>query len=259
MKQHLWKYVRGVMWDYESVPDSVEFVERDELLMYKTEGSNSILSNKVAKFDTDENVERLYDQVRSFYGEKAFSWWIGPDSKPDHLASFLQDKGFTYEDTYYGMVLPVNENSRKNKDEYDVIEVESEKDVRNYVEVGAQIWNYDEATIAHLVKQRLSYVKDENRRGGLLIMLDGDEPVGHAGYRFSADGVAMYLAGSGVIPQYRKQGIYRSLLAKRMELARLNSAKYIVTQARKDNSEPVLRKLGFVELGNYEVYRTPIK
>lgn len=254
-QQKLWKYVRGVMWDYESIPDSVEFVERDELLMYKTEGSTSILSNKVTKFTTNSNVESLFNEVLSFYVGKAFSWWIGPDSQPDYLASFIQDKGFTYEDTYYGLVLPVTKNVVTPDVNYDIREVTTEKDVRNYVEVGAQIWNYDEATIEHLVQQRLSYVKEENRRGGLHIVLDGNKPIGHAGYRFSDDGVAMYLAGSGVLPEYRNRGIYRALLAKRMELTRANNAKYIVTQARKDNSEPILRKLGFEDLGRYEVYK----
>ncbi|MGP4079311.1 hypothetical protein ACTWQL_05300 [Pseudalkalibacillus sp. R45] len=42
MNEQLWTYVRGVMWDYESVPDNVEFVECPALLMYKTEGSSSI-------------------------------------------------------------------------------------------------------------------------------------------------------------------------------------------------------------------------
>ncbi|MGM7703026.1 GNAT family N-acetyltransferase [Pseudalkalibacillus sp. Hm43] len=257
MNVQLWKYVRGVMWDYEHIPESVEFVERDDLLMYKTEGSSSILSNKVAKFEAEstEEVAALLDEVLQFYDGKPFSWWIGPDSKPESLEELLLERGLTYEDTYYGLILPIKDDLKPKPIPYQVRVVETVEDVQHYVDVSAEVWGHDDATKEHLVKQRYGYLKTENKRGGFLIAMHGDKPVGYAGYRFSSDGVAMYLAGTGVLPEYRKQGIYHSLLTKRMELAAQNGSKYIVTQARKDNSEPILRKLGFEEIGSYEVYK----
>ncbi len=257
MNEQLWKYVRGVMWDYEHIPASVTFAERDELLMYKTEGSSSILSNKVAKFEagSKEEVAALLDEVLQFYGGKSFSWWVGPDSVPENLKDILVDQGLTYEDTYYGLVLPLEKDLKSRTIPYEIRVVESLEDVEHYVNVSGEVWDYDESTKEHLVQQRYNYLIDKNRRGGFLITLDGGKPVGYAGYRFSSDGVAMYLAGTGVLTEYRKRGIYHALLAKRMELAAQNGAKYIVTQARNGTSEPILRKLGFEEIGRYDVYK----
>lgn len=258
MNEQLWKYVCGVMWDYEKVPDSVDFVERPELLMYRTNGSSSILSNKVAKFeaDSEKQIDDLLEDVFHFYDGKPFSWWIGPDSKPEDLEFRLQEKGMEYEDTYYGLILPLSGSVESTSSGYEIRVVESEEDVRYYMDVSAEVWGHDEATKEHLVRQRFSYLKDEDRRGGFLIAMDGDVPVGYAGYRFSSDGVAMYLAGTAVLPEYRKQGIYHALLSTRMEVAAKYGSEYIVTQARKGTSEPILRKSGFEEIGSYEVYRS---
>ncbi|WP_221567251.1 GNAT family N-acetyltransferase [Alkalihalobacillus sp. TS-13] len=256
MNEQLWTYVRGVMWDYESVPDNVEFVERPALLMYKTEGSSSILSNKIAKVkvETDKAFEQLIGEVGGFYQGKPYSWWIGPDSKPEDLILKVELAGLEYEDTYYGLVKAVD-RWEKVELPYALRNVVDEDDIRQYVEVSANIWGYDDATEETLIRQRLAYLKAPDCRGGFLIVMDGDRAVGYAGYRFSSDGEAMYLSGTGVLPKYRGQGIYRALLSRRLELASSYGSNWIVTQARKGTSEPILRKLGFEELGKYEVYK----
>ncbi|WP_408008584.1 GNAT family N-acetyltransferase [Pseudalkalibacillus sp. A8] len=252
----LWKYVPGVMWDYESIPDNVEYVERPELMMYRTKGSSSILSNKVVKVKV-ESVEEflaLSREIEHFYDENPFSWWVGPDSAPEDLVLKVQSLGLEYEDTYYGLVKVVD-RWEKVEMPYAVGSVVDEQDVRHFVDVAAKIWGYDDATKETLVRQRLEYLRDPKCRGGFLIVMDGTRAVGYAGYRFSTDGEAMYLAGTGVLAEYRKQGIYHALLSKRMELASSYGSNWLVTQARKGTSEPILRKLGFEDSGKYEVFK----
>ncbi|MGP4079312.1 GNAT family N-acetyltransferase [Pseudalkalibacillus sp. R45] len=192
--------------------------------------------------------------MERFYQGKPYSWWIGPDSAPEDLILKVESAGLEHEDTYYGLVKAVDRWEKVDLP-YSVRNVVDEDDVSHYVEVSAKIWGYDDATKETLVQQRLAYLKVPGRRGGFLIVMDGDRAIGYAGYRFSSDGDAMYLSGTGVLPEYRGQGIYRALLSRRMELASSYGSNWIVTQARKDTSEPILRKLGFEEVGKYEVYK----
>ncbi|MCF6410971.1 GNAT family N-acetyltransferase [Pseudalkalibacillus salsuginis] len=254
--EQLWEYVRGVMWDHEEVPDNVGFVERPEIWMYRTEGSSSILSNKVVKVsaESEEVFLALFREIQAFYQEKPFSWWIGPDSSPEDLVLKVQSLGLVQEDTYYGLVKAVGRWEKVNLP-YTVRSVVDEQDVRHYVDVAAKIWGYEDRTKEMLVRQRLEYLRDSKSRGGFLIVMDEEHPVAYAGYRFSGDGEAAYLAGTGVLSEYRRQGIYRALLAKRMELASSYGSNWLVTQARKGTSEPILRKLGFEDSGKYEVYK----
>ncbi|WLD93118.1 GNAT family N-acetyltransferase [Alkalihalobacillus sp. AL-G] len=255
MNDFRWKYVYGVMWDHEEIPDNVEVVERPEVLMYKTEGSTSLFSNKVARVDVDseQKLAEVLKEIEVFFGSKPFSWWIGPDSSPGGLAGIVENHGYQHHDTYFGLVKSV-EMMDDNLVPYKIRVAESEQDVRAFVDVSASIWNYDEATRETIVQQRIAYLRSEGCRGGVLVVSDGDRPIAYAGYRFSSDGEAMYLSGTGVLGEYRGQGIYRALLKKRVELAREHGCKWIATQARTGTSEPILRRSGFEEIGVYKVF-----
>ncbi|WP_257348141.1 GNAT family N-acetyltransferase [Pseudalkalibacillus decolorationis] len=255
MKDFRWKYVHGVMWDYESIPASVTAVEQPNVLMYKTKGTTSILSNKIARVavNPDWKIEDAVAKIYDFFGSQPFSWWIGPDSLPEDLHQRVKGYGFKHHDSYFGLIKLVT-STEANDLRYEMREVVNEQDVRAYINVSSNIWGYDKSTQEALIQQRLAYLNHEERRSGLLIVLDSGSPVGYAGYRFSSDGQAMYLAGTGVLEEYRGQGIYRALLTARTQLAKEYGCEWLATQAREGTSEPILRKLGFEEIGIYQVY-----
>jgi len=53
------------------------------------------------------------------------------------------------------------------------------------------------------------------------------------------------LFGGGVSPSYRRQGLYRALVAERAKEAQRRGCRYLISDAR-ETSRPILQNLGFI-------------
>ncbi|CAM3238679.1 GNAT family N-acetyltransferase [Stackebrandtia soli] len=96
---------------------------------------------------------------------------------------------------------------------------------------------------------------DSGGGGAIAAYVDG-APVGIAGVEL-ADGVAR-LWGGGVLEAYRGRGVYRALLAARMEYAAEQGATMALTQGRISTSSPILQRAGFASYGQERCYRLPL-
>lgn len=260
--------IEAHQWDYEAsyqVP-GISQMHTDTLILRRSEHSTSLFANKVMRSlfsGSEEDVEQGIEGVLNHYGEKAFSWWIGPWDRPQDLKKRLEARGFRLEDRYIGLAYFLKQPSEEELGAakmrpfpavYTRVDVATEADVRAHVEVSAEVWGLDEKSQAAGVRERLAYLDLPDRRGGYVVILDGEKPIANGGYRISADGRVLYLTGSAVLPEYRKQGIYHELLRFRFELARARGVEVATVQARVGTSEPILRALGFVEYGEYSMY-----
>lgn len=103
----------------------------------------------------------------------------------------------------------------------------------------------DPELIAMEERRRLNFRAAGNRHH-LLAMLDG-EPAGSAGISvFPPAGAA--ITGGAVRPKFRGRGVYRALVAARLEIARQAGVSGLVVWGG-DMSGPILAKLGFEKVG----------
>lgn len=93
----------------------------------------------------------------------------------------------------------------------------------------------------------------ERLRGSFMLWLafDGERPVGMA--RAGAAGDALMLIGGTTVPDARGRGVYRSLVAARWDAAAERGSPALVVTAN-DQSGPVLRGLGFGQIGEVQVW-----
>lgn len=82
-----------------------------------------------------------------------------------------------------------------------------------------------------------------------------DEPVGSAGLRYYSD--YAYLVGAVVLPRFRKKGIYKSLLAHRVQLIKKKGLA-IVNHCLENTSAPICLKLGFEKVVKIESFENAI-
>ena len=80
----------------------------------------------------------------------------------------------------------------------------------------------------------------------------GSTPVGTAAYTIK--GNYAYLTGGNVLPAFRGQSIYKSLIAARLKDLAARSIPLAVTHARQNTSAPILDKLGFETIFTYKIY-----
>jgi GNAT superfamily N-acetyltransferase len=136
-------------------------------------------------------------------------------------------------------------------------------------------WTTDEETLRHAYlvlrdvfggdvppDQRLRVESDQVRRdvargrgGGVVAYLD-DRPVGTGGITV-ADDVGRLWSGS-VLERYRGRGVYRALLAARLEYAVRHRAAMALVKGRVETSGPILRRAGFAAHGQERSYRVPV-
>lgn len=92
--------------------------------------------------------------------------------------------------------------------------------------------------------------------GGALVAYAGGSPVGAGGLEI-VDGVAR-LWGGAVIESARGQGIYRALLAARLDYAVTHGASMALVKGKIDTSGPILRRAGFTAFGQEPIYQVPL-
>src|SRR2546423_900130 len=93
----------------------------------------------------------------------------------------------------------------------------------------------------HACLVRCAPERVEPRRHCFLALVDG-EPAG-AGWATVHD-AGVFMNGGSVAPRFQGQGVYRTLLAARMDLARRLGLPGVATTARPDTSLPILARLG---------------
>lgn len=91
--------------------------------------------------------------------------------------------------------------------------------------------------------------------GGAVVAYDDGRPVGTAGV--SVVGPDARLWGGAVVPGARGRGVYRSLLAARLEYAAAHGAELALVKGRVETSGPILRRAGFAAYGQERSYLLP--
>jgi GNAT superfamily N-acetyltransferase len=234
--------------DYDTQPENVETIEWEDRILWST-GLKSPLANRVVKACfNEEDAEQKIKEILEFFEKRGvpFSWWIGPGSCPSNLVDLLSAAGLKPAEHYEGTVLSLDQPLEvRNLPDVDIVEAETEQDVRELVAVNASVWGYGENDIARMIQERLDYLNHSGRRGGFLLARIGGKAVATAGYRFSQTGDAIYLTGASTLPEYRNRGIFKILVKKRIDMARKRGAKVAICLARQGKSAPILKKLGF--------------
>lgn len=90
---------------------------------------------------------------------------------------------------------------------------------------------------------------------GMFLGSHRGRPAGAGGYAL-VDGVAR-LWGAAVLPEFRGHGVYRALVAVRVDDARSRGATLAMVHAEQTSS-PILRRLGFRKYGERRLTRLPV-
>lgn len=85
------------------------------------------------------------------------------------------------------------------------------------------------------------------------VAFSASEPVGAARLELPPQNAFAGLYGGGTVPEHRRRGIYRSLVAARAEEARNRGYRYLNVEAE-SSSRPILERLGFVPLSSVRAW-----
>jgi GNAT superfamily N-acetyltransferase len=212
-------------------------------------GPNSVSFVRCAAGDIDEIVPEV-DAVFAAR-DLPYNWVLDPDSTPADLAQLLAARGIVT-DAEDGeaavMILPADaplkmpavkgltfEDAHRDLDTFAASE-------RVAAEAFAGLPYGDPMPMDVTREQRLRDSRANLNRRGLLATVDG-EPAGSGSLSlFGADGAVINTGA--VRPKFRGLGVYRALVAARMQMARDSGAAGLVVWGGR-MSAPILARLGF--------------
>jgi len=201
---------------------------------------------------TEENANATIAQVQDFFGRRSHmvGWWVNPTSTPHDLVSRLEAAGFSKIVEQAGQVLTNLETNIQVNPAVTVRQATpAERDdlIRLY-------------TTGYPVPETLAAVITDNLllvAGGrhYLAFLDGvAEPISVASMFPFPNSTIAVMQGAATLTEYRGNGIYTALMAKRLADARAMGMEVAILQADRKTSAPICARLGFEEVCSIDVY-----
>lgn len=192
-------------------------------------------ANAVYRF-VDEDLDR----VLGAFGALPLRFVVGPSARPSDLAERLVARGLVCTSELAAMWAPTSAVVVGPTEV--VVEPLRPETVEDYCAVSIAGWSMGAAQGETLRRSVERHCRTDAYRG-FLARIDG-VPVGAGLVRLYDDGVG-YLQGSSVHPAWRGRGVYRALVAHRMEVLRVEGAEVALIHARSTTSAPICARLGF--------------
>lgn len=198
----------------------------------------------------DESIAAVFAE---FGGrDLPFGWLLGPHS-PDGLAARLEQRGMVRTEEFAGLVLTDLARDIPAPQHVSVRELGKESE-EQFAELLSRAFGLPPELVAFLC-EILYFAEADVRARNYFAYVDGvTEPVAAAATIYDPNDPLVILAGSAVAEEHRGQGIYRSLVRRRLEDARGEGIEAAVIQAVRSSSAPICRSLGFEEICAQELY-----
>ena len=205
-------------------------------------------------------VQALVEETRRVIpAEKKTAWWIDPDVRPPDLLERLRALGFREPDDGHGIVhaLACDTAPPAGANDVTVIRVDTFEDHAASIET---MWDAFETPHDRRERERahLREEFDAAQAAGtpitFLARVDG-RPAGIGRSIYSDRGV--FMIGGSVVEWARGRGVYRTLVRARWNDAAARGTPGLVTEALPDTSYPILKRLGFVDVGTLRRLEDP--
>jgi GNAT superfamily N-acetyltransferase len=184
-----------------------------------------------------------------------------PNSKPEDLPERLSRRGYKVVEEAEALVWELlNEQGEPRLPDFRpmegvaVREALTEGDYNGFRSLSNPIFG-DPVPSAETLKAFKGEVDQMMRKTGhsdRFVAWEGSTPIGRAGLEIVGDVARLW--GTGVLPQYRKRGVYGQLVRVRCEEAVRRGATLALTTARVGSSGPILKHHGFRAVGSVRIY-----
>lgn len=226
---------------------SIEGLQGFEVPNHSNEWSNFIGAARLTPENADKTIQQVYDLFAS--QNRTFGWMLDSDSTPDDLAQRLQKKGLKKIGSYAGMVLTDMDIEIKTNPAIIIrkAELTDLPDIEALMEEGFGTGDDNSAEYEYSLSQPdhffyLAYVEGVKQAVALGRMF------------YFPDTSVVVMQDAVTSAPYRGLGIYSSLMAKRIEIAKHDGMQAAVMQADRTSSAPICAKIGFQEISNLDFY-----
>jgi len=217
-------------------------------------GANFVGGKRWSTEEADSKIEETiaYHHERNI----GFQWWVSPFDTPADLRKRLENHGMVLAGDVAMMArlglddlgIPLNPTAQ-----VELIDGTDETVVDAALHIVQVCFNWTDEQVAENrpgVIERLRDPKFREKDISFLVRIDG-EPAAEG--RLLLEGGVAYLGGSGVLPEFRGQRLYATLLRCRLEEARARGYHLAAINAE-PMSRPIVAKYGFKEYARSYIY-----
>lgn len=210
---------------------------------------NGIYRTHFAVRDADRLIHEHDDSYRS--RKISYRWYVFEHSRPGDLESKLQALGPKEVVGLEGLAIS-SEEARIGVPAGVTVEVVGAHNVEEYAEAVVAGWQQS-GTEAESVRRdiRRDVADPKCAWTGFLARYRG-EPASTGMIRFV--GPVGYLQGASTNPKFRGKGVYRGLVAARLEFLKQRKISQALILARTSSSAPICRRLGFKAVSGCNSY-----
>lgn len=189
-------------------------------------------------------VDDTIDRVLKRFEGRPFTWVVGPETKPPDLPARLHTRGFSAGPVLDGMVFfpPVPKTRVHSRW---LVKKATWAEVLEHASILAPAYGHGMSAEAfrHVLKSLAQSATDDGEIY-LAFAPDLPTPIGY-GVMLPLGDRAVFLSGSATLPEWRHQGVYRSLVLQRMQDAFQAGAEAALITAVTTTSAPICQRLGF--------------
>ncbi|TME27451.1 MAG: hypothetical protein E6I64_06470 [Chloroflexi bacterium] len=241
------------IYDFDWHPPGWECIDRPDVFAWQWTAPNASARGVARATFADADVDERVREIGEFFARRGRTarWHVGPSTRSAALVALLRERAAAVHEPRNMSAELTRTRFRVNGD-VRVEEVRTAALARAWLErafpelghegISAEVdrWTKHEATGA--------------RRGGDLVAFLGGEVVGSASWRDASVGSCVQFVGGWTLPAARRQGVYSTLCAYRVERALARGLRYACIVADPTTSGPVVAKAGFVDHGPHYIF-----
>lgn len=214
-----------------------------------TSSLNEILFSEMAENDADRMIDNAIAEYRAL--KIPLKWCVGPWSRPTDQGERLERRGFHSWDVR-GMAADAGSLKVTFPDGITAEEV-GPGNLDLYLTTTFRGWNMPHEDTEETRERYSCALSFNGGRTKAFLAYCGGEPAGTAAFLLKND--SAYFIGASVLAEFRGKGVYRALLAKRLEAVLETPVRLVTTQAREATSAPILERLGFETVFRSKIYQ----
>lgn len=214
--------------------------------------ANAVLVTRLRAHDADRHIERM----KARYADRnlAFGWVLSPASTPPGLGRRLAAHGIEKHTEAAGMVLADLARTVPHNPAVRIV-VATPADVGRFADATARAYGIDDALATLIARSQIAGGASARYRCYMAFLPGEERPVGVAAMVALPDEPAVLMASAATSEQHRGNGVYSSLMARRLKDARSMGATLAIVQALATTSAPICERIGFEHVCTLEMYK----
>jgi hypothetical protein len=219
----------------EVTPTVVRYIDRSST------GGGTVIYSQL----DDTNVDDVIHEQISFFESigQQFEWKVYDYDRPSDLKERLVSYGFIAEEAEAIMVLDLEEVPRLLEQPIlpNVQRIADPEKLSDVLSIQEQVWDEDFSSLGNYLRETLGNYPEQM---SVYVAYIDEQPVSTAWIYFPKHSRFASLWGGSTLSNFRKQGLYTTLLAVRAHESKARDVRYLTVDAS-IMSRPILEKFGF--------------